>query len=141
MENQTNKPIYKEELERLQLEQTEQELYKVIEDDLVPSPSILQKYNQMIPNGAERILTIIEEEKKHQRNMERNKNRVRNITKISSLVFGFVLTLIMFKSTMNSGVTRLEFILLWAITLIVLGIILAPFIKENLSSRRDSWEY
>jgi len=51
-----NQPLYSEELEPLQLDQTEQELRQLIEADLVPSPSEFQKYNQIIPNGAERIL-------------------------------------------------------------------------------------
>lgn len=126
-----------EELERLQLDEKEHELRKLIEVDSMPSPSEFQKYNQMIPNGAERILTIIEEEKRHRHNMEKSKLNARTTTKI----FGFMLTLLMFYSTMNSGVTRLEFMLLWAVTLGILGLIFAPIIKENLDGRRNGRNY
>ena len=60
-----DQPLHAEELERLHLNQTEEEIQQLLESDLVPSQSELQKYNQLMPNGAERILTIIEEEKKH----------------------------------------------------------------------------
>jgi len=133
-----NQPLYSEELEPLQLDQTEQELRQLIEADLVPSPSEFQKYNQIIPNGAERILTIIEEEKRHRRKMQNNKQNIRNTTKIFSMIFGFVLTLLMFISTMNAGVTRPEFMLLWSVTLVFLGLIFAPSIKELLVDRRDN---
>jgi len=54
------------------------------------------------------------------------------------MIFGFVLTLLMFISTMNAGVTRPEFMLLWSVTLVFLGLIFAPSIKELLVDRRDN---
>lgn len=136
-----NQPLYLGELERLQFDQAEQEIHKVIEADLVPSSSELQKYNQMIPNGAERILTIIEEEKKHRRKIEKSKQDVRNVTKILSMIFGFVLTLLLFISTMRFGVSRFEFILLWSVTLVILGLIFAPYIKESMGNRSAHRDY
>jgi len=131
-----NQPLYSEELEKLQLDQTEQEIHQLIEADLVPSPSELHKYNQMMPNGADRILRMIEEERKHRHNMEKSKQNGRNVTKILSMIFGFVLTMLMVISAMESGISRLEFVFLWAITLVILGLIFATFIRENWGRRR-----
>jgi len=132
-----NQPLYTEELDPIQLDQTEEELRKLIEEDLVPSTSEFQKYNQMIPNGADRILKIIEEDRLHRRKMDKRKQEGRYITKILSIIFGFGLTSVMVLSAMTDGITRFEFMLLWVITLVILGLIFATFIKENLVSNRQ----
>jgi len=36
----------------------------------IPSPDILDRYNQIIPNAAERILTMAESDAQHQRDIE-----------------------------------------------------------------------
>ena len=69
--NSINQPLYTEELEKLELNPTEQAVRQLIDQDLVPSPSELQKYDRLLPNGADRILTLIEDEKKHRRKMEK----------------------------------------------------------------------
>ena len=73
--------------------------------------------------------------------MEKSRQQVRNVTKMLSVFFGFFLTGLMFFSAMRFGVTRFEFVLLWAVTLVLLGIIFASFIKENLSGGKGRRDY
>ena len=136
-----NQPLYTEELEKLQLDSAEQEVHQLIEEDLVPSPSALQKYNQLVPNGAERILTMIEAEKKHRRKMEKSKLDGRNVIRILGTIFGFVLGLITVISIMDSGDSRLMFVFLWVATVVILGIVFSSFIKEKLGGRREGRDY
>ncbi len=37
----------------------------------LPPPSALEKYNEIIPNGAERIMAMAEEQSKHRRELEK----------------------------------------------------------------------
>ena len=36
----------------------------------IPHPAILERFNLIIPNGAERIMTMVEEEQRHRQNLE-----------------------------------------------------------------------
>ena len=142
MKKQTiNQPLYTEELEKLQLDSAEQEAQQILEEDLVPSPSALQKYNQLVPNGAERILTIIEAERKHRRKMEKSKLDGRNVIRILGTIFGFVLGIITIVAVMDSGDSRFAFALLWAATVVILGIVFSSFIKEKLGGRSEGRDY
>jgi len=136
-----NQPLYTDELEQLSLDPSEQEVRQLIEADLVPSPSELQKYNQLMPNGADRILTIIEKERKHRHKMEKSKLDGRNVTKIISSAFAFVLGLFMIIWVMKSHDSRLGFALIWAGTVIVLGLIFSSFIKDKLGGGREERDF
>jgi len=136
-----NKPLYKEELEKLQLDSAQQQVRQIIEEDLVPSPSELQKYNQLVPDGADRILKLIEEEKKHKRKMEKSKLDGRNVVKILSIIFGCALGLITVISVMNTRDSRMGFALMWAGMVVIIAAIFISFNKDNLKGGNDSENY
>ncbi len=135
--NSINQPLYTEELEKLELNPTEQAVRQLIDQDLVPSPSELQKYDRLLPNGADRILTLIEDEKKHRRKMEKKNKDGRIAIRILSLCFGFVISLITVIAVVETGDSRLVFALMWAGIVIILGITFASFIKGKIKGVED----
>ena len=136
-----NQPLYTEELEKLQLEQIDKEVHQLIEDDIVPSAHELMKYNQLLPNGADRILTLIEQEKKHRRKIEKNKLDINSAVRIFKMAFGFVLGLLTVIAVLNSKDSRLVLALLWASTVIALGTIFSSFLKDKFKGGGAEQEY
>jgi len=137
-ETAINQPLYTEELEKLQLGLAEQEVRQIIEEDLVPSPSVLHKYNQLVPDGADRILKLIEEEKKHKRKMEKSKLDGRNVVKILIILFGFALGLITVIAVMDTRDSSLGFALMWVGMVVIIAAIFVFFNKDKLKDGNDS---
>jgi len=106
----TNRPLLTEELEQINFDGTEQEVRELFEQEALPSPSELEKYDQLMPGGAERVFNLIEDERMHKREMDlkqiSGRNRLNQLISASGLVLGAI---------------------------IVVVLILAPFIKSSLS--------
>lgn len=60
----------------------------------IPPPALLEKYNEIIPNGAERILAMAEKQSTHREYLEKRvvDGNVSNQTRGS--YFGFIISLV-----------------------------------------------
>ncbi len=129
-----NEPLLAEELEQLNFGDTEREVRELLEQDDLPPPSVLEKYNELMPNGAERILNIIEDERIHRREIElkelKSRSNFNNLRVIFGFVFGFF-----FLIFVNAGGGGVGYMLIWATMVVVLGMIFAPFIRSKLSNK------
>lgn len=133
---QTNESLYSDELEQLNFDQTEQEIHELFEQEGLPTSSELEKYNELMPSGAERILNIIEDERMHRREMELKKisgrNRLNQLISSSGLVLGIFLFLTIITAPYTIG-DLIGYLSIWAIIVIVL--ILAPLVKSSLGNK------
>jgi len=59
----------------------------------LPPPSALEKYNEIIPNGAERIMAMAEEQSKHRRALETKALNTDSRNSLLGVVFAFILGL------------------------------------------------
>jgi len=142
MKKQYNiKSLFIEETEQLSLDQEEQEVRELFEQKEILAPSQLEKYNNLMPNGAERIFNLIEEEKTHQREMELKQLRYRSWLKglmiFSGFILGFVLLIGIFGTEISFKISRTA-ILIWASMGVILGIIFSPYIRSRLSNKTKS---
>lgn len=60
----------------------------------VPPPELLVKYNEAVPNAAERILAMAEQQATHRQNLEKLAVQANCSTQKSGPVFGFILCLV-----------------------------------------------
>jgi len=133
---QTDRTLYAEELEQLNLDQAEQEVRELFEQEKLPTASELEKYNELMPNGAERILNIIEDERASRREIELKKVSGRTTTNNLMVVFGFVFGFfLLFVIGASPNIGGVGYLIVWASMVVVLGIIFAPFIKSRLSNK------
>jgi len=128
---QTNRPLLTEELEQINIDQAEQEVRELFEEEKLPTSSELEKYNQLMPNGAERILNIIEEERTHRREVELKELKHRSDFNNLRVIFGFLFGFFFLIFVNASGV---GYLLVWAAMVVVLVMIFAPYIKSKLGS-------
>jgi len=142
MEKQyNNKPSLELErpTEQLDFNQMDEEARELLERDRLPTPTELEKYNQLIPNGAERILNIIEDERTSRREIQLKKvsgrNTTNNLMVIFGFVFGFFLLMFITIIATNVGGSFIGYVLIWATMVIVLGIIFAPYIKSRFGNK------
>lgn len=61
----------------------------------LPAPESLIKYNEAVPNAAERIVAMAENEMKHRHYMDREELRKRSILAIISTILGFTCVLVL----------------------------------------------
>jgi len=129
----TDRTLYSEELEQLNFGETEQEVHELFERENLPTASELEKYDALMPNGAERVFNLIEDERIRRYDIELKRlggrNRLNQLISASGLVLG-ILLFITLNTPSNVDVGYLS---IWAIIVIVL--ILAPFIKSSLSNK------
>jgi uncharacterized membrane protein len=61
----------------------------------IPPPNVLEKYNNIIPDGAHRILTMAEQQQLHRQSMEKTviESDVRRSDR--GLILGFIITLLL----------------------------------------------
>lgn len=59
----------------------------------LPPPQILEKYNQIIPNGAERILIMAEEQSKHRRKLEADATKADSRDGMLGIICGLIIGL------------------------------------------------
>jgi uncharacterized membrane protein len=60
----------------------------------IPPPDFLRKYNEFIPNGAERILAMAENQSQHRQNLEKTVIEGDNRRADRGQIFGFIIALI-----------------------------------------------
>jgi uncharacterized membrane protein len=65
----------------------------------LPSPEILQQYNNVLENGAERVVTMAENQSKHRMSLEDFAIKRQIIQSGRGQIFGFILALICISST------------------------------------------
>jgi len=134
----TNRPHLSDELERpmdrLDFDNAEQEVRELLEQEKLPTASELEKYNQIVPNGAERILNIIEDEKIHRRELELKELKYRSVFNNLRVIFGFVFGFF-FLVFINVGSGGVGYLMVWAAMIVVLVMIFAPFIKTRLGGK------
>jgi uncharacterized membrane protein len=65
----------------------------------LPPPEVLERYNNVIPNGADRIMSMAEEQSKHRRSLEAKAMSTDSRNSLLGVIFAFVLGL----STIISG--------------------------------------
>jgi uncharacterized membrane protein len=64
-------PAEREESVERRLEELEVRILRYHFEGPLPHPDLLARYNQIIPNGAERILSMAEEQGRHRRELEK----------------------------------------------------------------------
>ncbi len=57
----------------------------------IPPPTILKEYNQIIPNGAERIMAMAEAQSEHRRKLESKALNTDSRNSLWGLIFAFIL--------------------------------------------------
>jgi len=135
---QTNESLYSDELEQLNFDQTEQEARELFEQEGLPTSSELEKYNELMPNGAERVFNLIEDERIHQREMEKKQLKGRNTLNSLMTIFGFCFScflLIIINDLTISGSSWVALALGWLTIMVVLVLTFAPYIKSRLSDK------
>lgn len=65
-----------------------------VSQDILPDPEILAAYDRIIPNGAQRIMTMAEEQATHRRHLERVTIEGDNVRSYLGLGAGFVVVLV-----------------------------------------------
>ena len=129
---QANRPLLAEEIDQLDFGDNQQEVRELFEQEGLPSPSQLERYDQLMPNGAERILNIIEDEKIRRYDIElkqvKGRNRLNQLISASGLVLGIFLFLTII--TTPIGLSHTGFLLICAI--IVLILIIAPLYRDKI---------
>jgi len=134
----TNRPLLAEELEQLNFDGTEREIRELFEQDTLPSSSELEKYDRLMPNGAERAFNLIEDERIHRREMEKKQLKGRNRLNSLMTVFGFCFScflLIIINDLTISGSSWVGLALGWLTIMVVLVLTFAPFIKSRLGDK------
>jgi len=135
---QTNESLYSDELEQLNFDQTEQEAHELFEQEGLPTSSELEKYNELMPNGAERVFNLIEDERIHRREMEKKQLKGRNTLNSLMTIFGFCFScflLIIINDLTISGSSWVALALGWLTIMVVLVLTFAPYIKSRLSDK------
>jgi uncharacterized membrane protein len=56
----------------------------------LPPPAILAQYNDTVPNGAERIVTMAEKQQEHRQEMEHKVVHANSLDQRLGLIFGFI---------------------------------------------------
>jgi len=103
---------------------------------VIPSPDDLRKYNEIIPNGADRLTKMAEEQSAHRQNMESKVIRWQIFQSISGQWMAFIIAIFAYTLTYllaNSGNTEVACIL--ASTTIV-GLV-SVFIFGKRRQKRD----
>lgn len=59
----------------------------------LPHPSILEKYEQVVPGAAERIFKSFENQTEHRHKIEKSVIKTQNRLSIVGLVFGFIIAM------------------------------------------------
>lgn len=134
----TNRPLLTDELEQINFGGTEQEVRELFERDNLPSSLELEKYDQLMPNGAERAFNLIEDERIHRREMEKKQLKGRNRLNSLMTVFGFCFScflLIIINDLTISGSSWVGLALGWLTIMVVLVLTFAPFIKSRLGDK------
>jgi|GEM_PF-1182790 len=135
---QTNESLYSDELEQLNFDQAEQEVYELFEQEKLPAPLQLEQYDQLMPNGAERVFNLIEDERIHRREMEKKQLKGRNTLNSLMTIFGFCFScflLIIINDLTISGSSWVALTLGWLTIMVVLVLTFAPYIKSRLSDK------
>ncbi len=60
---------------------------------IIPKSSELEKYNCIIPNGADRIMIMAEKQQEHRHHLEKKSVACSNTDARIGLVFGFIITI------------------------------------------------
>lgn len=133
---QNNRPLLSDELERptdqLDFNNTEQEVRDLLEQNTLPTSRELEKYNELIPNGAERIFNLIEDERIHRREIELKKNGGRNRLNQLISASGLVLGILLIFAVMTNPYTEINIVFLLVCAAMVLILILAPLFKSKI---------
>lgn len=135
---QTKESLYSDELEQLNFDQAEQDVHELFEQEGFPTSSELEKYNQLMPGGAERVFNLIEDERMHQREMEKKQLKGRNALNSLMTIFGFCFScflLIIINDLTISGSSWVALALGWLTIMVVLVLTFAPYIKSRLSNK------
>lgn len=135
---QTEHSLYSEELEQLNFDQTEEEVRELFEQENIPTPSQLERYEQLMHNGAERVFNLIEDERMHQRKMETRRLRGRTILSYLVSFFGFIFSvvlLIVINDLTVVGGSWIALVLGWLTMMVVLLLTFAPFIRSRLGGK------
>jgi len=132
---QTDLPLYSEELEQLNFDQNEEEVRELFERKNLPTPSELEKYDRLMPNGAERVFNLIEDEKMREYELElkqiSGRNRLNQLISASGLVLGILLLFTVM--TNPYGAVNSGFLFICAV--IVLILIIAPLYWSRISDK------
>ena len=73
-----------------------QEVVSIIKQEYsgpLPPPHVLEKYKDIIPNGAERIMVMAEEQSKHRRALETKALNTDSRNSLLGVIFAFILGL------------------------------------------------
>ena len=139
---QNNRPLLSDELERpaeqLDFNNAEQEVRDLLEQKTLPSSSKLEKYNQLMPGGAERVFNIIEDERIHQRKIELKQLRGRTILNYLVSIFGFIFSIILVMVIMDITIAGGSWVglgLAWFTIIIVFLFTFAPHIKTKIGRK------
>lgn len=60
----------------------------------LPAPRTLREYNEIIPNGAERIVTVFEKQSDHRMNLEKKVVGRQTFQSLLGQIFGFILAVV-----------------------------------------------
>jgi uncharacterized membrane protein len=72
----------------------QQEVRAIIRQEFsgpLPPPAILEKYNEIIENGAERIMVMAEEQSKHRKELEKKALDTDSRNSLLGVIFAFIL--------------------------------------------------
>ena len=78
----------------------EAKLYKELYTGPIPHPSIMEKYEKILPGSADRILIMAEKQASHRQEMEKIMFKSQSRDSICGILFAFIISL----TTLASGV-------------------------------------
>jgi uncharacterized membrane protein len=97
----------------------------------LPPPAALAQFNEIIPNGAERIMSMVEQEQSHRIAMDRAALRAEVWDTLGGKVLGAVMTLAAVAGAVYTAFIGAH----WAVSLAIVGVPITALIGKFIKSR------
>lgn len=97
----------------------------------LPPPGALQQFDAIIPNGAERIMTMVEQEQQHRIAMDKTAIKAEIWDTIGGKVLGAVMTL----ASVAGAIYTAQIGAHWAVSVAIVGVPITALIGKFIKSK------
>ncbi len=103
----------------------------------LPSPEDLEHYNEVIPNGADRIMKMAENQLEHRLSIEKSVVNSNNNDSRLGQIFGFVLSIVCIGAAVYLGINDHEWLAGIIATTTIIGLITTFVLGKKYQFRKD----
>ena len=100
----------------------------------LPPPAALAQFNEIIPNGAERIMSMVEQEQSHRIAMDRAALRAEVWDTLGGKVLGAVMTLAAVAGAVYTAFIGAH----WAVSVAIVGVPITALIGKFVRDKRNT---